>query len=321
MKHIDPHVHCRDWEQSQKATIKSVCELARKQGIVAIFDMPNTKPPITSEELVEKRLELAKKENCLDMYFLYIGATQDPHQIEECVEVVKSNPKVVGIKMYAGKSVGDLTISEEKDQLKVYEWLSKCKYTGVLAVHCEKENLFKLELFDPDRPATWNLARPVEAEVESVKDQIKFAKRAGFKGTLHVCHVSAPQTVDVIEIARNEINITCGVTPHHLLYSTSDMKGREGLMLKVNPPLRDERTVKLLRRYLKQEKIDWIESDHAPHTRDDKMLRYSSGIPSLNYYSEFLERLKVWGFTEDQIKKLTYKNIKRVFKDKLFQLV
>jgi dihydroorotase-like cyclic amidohydrolase len=47
---IDPHVHCRDGKQAYKATIKGVMELAKKQGVDIIFDMPNTDPPITRKE-------------------------------------------------------------------------------------------------------------------------------------------------------------------------------------------------------------------------------------------------------------------------------
>ena len=91
MKHIDPHVHCRDWSQSYKATIKSVTELARSQGIVAIFDMPNTEPPILTKALVEKRLQTAIDENCIDGYYLYMGITSKPEQIREAVETFNSN--------------------------------------------------------------------------------------------------------------------------------------------------------------------------------------------------------------------------------------
>jgi len=311
--HIDPHVHCRDWNQAYKATIKSVCELAKNQGIVAVFDMPNTIPPITSKKLVEKRLRLAEKEGCSDIYHLYIGITKDPKQIKECVKVVKEYPKVIGIKMYAGRSVGDLAIINEEDQKRVYEELVQAEYDGVLAVHCEKENLFKLELWNPNKPETWNLARPVEAEIESVKDQIKFAKETGFKGNLHICHISTPEAVNIVQKAKSRLKITCGVTPHHLTFSTLKMKGRKGIRYKVNPPLRDYKTVLELRNYLKKEKIDWIESDHAPHTREEKLFYYMSGIQSLKFYSIFLNSIKKWGISENQIFKLTYENIKRVF--------
>jgi len=311
-KHIDPHVHCRDWKQDYKATIKEVTGLARNHGVVAIFDMPNTDPPIISKYYVEERLKLAKDEGCFEGYYLYIGATNNSNQIKEAVEVATTNPKVVGIKYFTtGKGV--LALTDESDQRKLYETLAECKYTGVLSVHCEKEKLFKNYRWNPQRPWSWNDARPPEAEIEAVKDQIEFATEAGFEGNLHILHVSTPGTVDIVDKARKNIRITCGATPHHLLNSTSDMRGKAGIMLKVNPPLRKKQDMFSLRQDLKNGEIDWIETDHAPHKPIEKLYFYTSGIPSLKDYSFLLQNLRDCGFSEKEISDLTYGNIKKVF--------
>lgn len=318
--HIDPHVHCRDWEQSYKATIKSVTEIARSQGVTAIVDMPNTQPQITSRRLVERRLETAKKEGCLDGYYLYIGATGDPEQIRDAVTVVDSNPKVLGMKLYAGKSVGNLQVAGEDEQEVVYKTLAELGYMGVVMLHCEKESLFNMLLWDPKRPYTWNLARPPQAEVESVKDQIKFAKEHGVKAHLHVCHISVPESVELVNSAKSDLRISCGITPHHATLSTDDMMTPESVRYKVNPPIRDIGLVRKMRGLLKEGKIDLIETDHAPHTLQEKEFNpkkpandYMSGIPSLNNYSSFIEGLAKDGFSDEQIRMLTYSNIKKIF--------
>lgn len=70
-KHIDVHVHCRDWEESAKATISQVKRLSESQGIVAICDMPNTKPPITTAELVEEESVLQnRRAAAMDIIFI-----------------------------------------------------------------------------------------------------------------------------------------------------------------------------------------------------------------------------------------------------------
>ncbi len=293
--YIDPHVHCRDWSQSYKATIKSVTETARRQGVVAIADMPNTQPPITSRELVEMRLETARKEGCIDGYYLYIGATPDPRQIEKAVEVVNTNPRVLGIKMYAGKSVGNLEISSEEDQRTFYNALAKTGYNGVVMLHCEKESMFRMDLWNPKKPYTWNLARPPEAEVESVKEQIKFAIEYGVKAHIHICHISVPKSVRTVNKARSQVRISCGVTPHHLTLSTNAMQNEDGVIYKVNPPLREFSMMKEMRELLRAGKIDFIETDHAPHSKEEKLFSpgkpagdYMSGIPSLDSYSSLI---------------------------------
>lgn len=320
IKSIDPHVHCRDWEQSYKATIESVTDMARSQGVVAIVDMPNTQPPIISQALVDKRLESAKREGCLQGYYLYIGVTSNPEQIKEAVKIINANPKVLGMKLFAGRSVGDLAVVEEEGQRMVYKTLAEVGYNGVIMIHCEKEDMFKMEKWDPKKPYTWNLARPPEAEIESIKEQVDFAKEYGIKANIHICHISVPGSVDIVEKARSEIRITCGVTPHHLTLSSDDLQAPEDVVYKVNPPIRDTDSVERLRALLKAGKIDWIETDHAPHSSEEKVFQegksassYMSGIPSLENYHSFLEGLAEDGFSEQQIRELTYLNIKKAF--------
>lgn len=319
IKCIDPHVHCRDWEEANKATIKEVCQLAKKQQVLAIFDMPNTKPPIISRKRVEERLGLAKKTGVPVDYFLYVGLTADPQQIAEAVEVIKIEPKVCGLKLYTAIS-GNLGVIDEGKQKEIYQILAHLSYEGVIAVHCEKESLFKMELWDPKKPWTWSLARPPEAEIESARDQIKFACEAGFKGNLHICHISTPEAVNLILEAKKHLKITCAVTPNHILYTNEEMKKELlGLFYKVNPPLRDKKRVEKLREYLKEGKIDWIETDHAPHTLEEKLgPPYCSGVSSLNCYRNFLSWLnKELGLSWEEIEMLTYHNIVKTFKIKL----
>ncbi len=316
--HIDPHVHCRDWQEAYKSTIKDVVSLALSNGIVAVFDMPNTNPPITNESLVKARLALARKEGVLQHYYLYVGITSDEKQIADAARLARLSKKIVGIKMFAGTSVGSLALPSESDQKEVYRILAELGYEGVLAVHCEKEKYFRQEEWNPQVPATWNDARPEIAEIESVKDQIKFARKAGFSGTLHIAHVSAPESVKIIDKARRHMKITCGATPHHLLISTREMAGRNGLLYKVNPPIRNERSRRTLFSLLKKGRIDWIETDHAPHTLAEKLEKpYLSGIRSLELYQKLLHALKKSGFTDSQIYKITFSNIIGRFKDKL----
>lgn len=310
---IDPHVHCRDENEAKKSTILKTSRLAKTEGVRCIFDMPNCNPPIVSRERVKERLRLA--EGGLVDYYVYVGLTADPDQIAEAVEVAKTEDKVCGLKLYAGPSVGNLSVTEESKQREIYRILANLDYQGVLAVHCEKESLFRMELWNPKEPRTWNLARPPESEIESVKDQIKFAWEANFKGNLHICHVSCPESVEIIVQARRFLRITCGVTPHHLLHPDEKLEGETGLLYKVNPPLRDEARVKKLRQYLKEGKIDWIETDHAPHRLEEKLgPPYASGIPSLRGYKWFLKWLnKTQGLSWNEIERLTYWNIVKNF--------
>jgi len=308
---IDPHVHLRDFQQSDKETIRHGLEVARDCGVDAVFDMPNTNPPVISEETVAARLKLAEAANCPEVFYgLYLGMTTDPEQIKKMVELYRKYPKVVGFKLYAGHSVGTLGVVSEAEQLTVYQTLASVGYDGVLAVHCEKESEISNSLWDPQNPESHCLARPPKAEVESVKDQVRLAQTAGFAGKLHVVHVSVPASVEIINQAKkNGLDISCAVCPHHLVFDQRQLSGPDGLYWKMNPPLRSSDASNKMLEYLKKGLIDWLETDHAPHTRQEKMNPpYMSGIPGLSWWPLYAAFLNDHGFTEKQIESLTFSN-------------
>ncbi|MFA5926422.1 MAG: dihydroorotase family protein [Parcubacteria group bacterium] len=315
---IDPHVHCRDGKQSYKETIAHAFSVADAQGVQKIFDMPNTDPPITTEEHIIERLKLVPKER-IDDYFIWIGITSDEKQIKEAVKCFENYKNVIGLKMFAGKSVGDLTVLEKEDQKKVYQTLAEIGYKGAIAVHCEKESLLEGDIWDPEKPVTHSLSRPNAAEIESVRDQIELAKGVKFSGTLHICHITCPEAVELVDEARKEISITCGVTPHHALWDEEMQNRPDGLLYKMNPPLRNKKTVEKLRECIKDGKIDWIETDYAPHQVGEKMFPpFMSGYPSLCLYKDFVEDfLPGLGVSAELIEKMTYGNIWKIFEEKL----
>lgn len=315
---IDPHVHCRDGKQSYKETIAHAFTVADAQGVQKIFDMPNTDPPITTEKDIVERLKLVPGERMND-YYIWIGVTSDAGQLGEAVKCHADYKNVIGLKMFAGKSVGDLTVLEKEDQKKVYETLAGLGYKGAIAVHCEKESLLKGDIWNPENPITHSKSRPNEAEIESVKDQIELAKAAKFSGTLHICHITCPEAVELVNSAKKEISVTCGATPHHVLWDEEIQNRPDGLLYKMNPPLRDKKTIEGLRKCIIDGKIDWIETDYAPHQVGEKMFPpYMSGYPSLCLYKDFVENfLPSIGVSKELIEKMTYNNIARVFEDKL----
>jgi len=323
---IDCHVHLRDWNWSYKETILHGLNVAEAIGLDGVFDMPNTNPAIVSKELVKKRLEDARKVNSSVFYGIYVGVTSNPLQIKEAVECYNEffpkegdNTGVIGLKMFAGKSVGDLSIVSFEDQLKVYETLARLGYQGVLAVHCEKESEMHPELWDPKNPISHGDARPKIAEIKSIEDQIKLAETAQYKGHLHILHVTTPESVDIINKNKKYLRISSGVTPNHLLLSDRVMRDRvfgiqEGIGYKVNPPLRDPLTKEKLFQYFKEGAIDILESDHAPHSFEEKYEKgYLSGIPGLTSWPSYLELLAKEGADKGLMNNMIHEAVNKIF--------
>ncbi|MFH1054251.1 MAG: dihydroorotase family protein [Candidatus Woesearchaeota archaeon] len=345
---IDPHAHLRDYNQGHKETLKHGLGIAFKAGLDGVFEMPNTDPPITSKEKIKERIALADKAisglGIKIFHGVYAGITIDYEQIKEVVDCHKELfPRVIGLKMFAGHSVGNMGIVNEEEQKEVYRILAEFDYRGVLAVHCEKESLMRPDLWKPEYPFSHALARPPEAEVESVRDQIRFAKEAGFKGTLHIVHISVPEALELIKNQRIEdkkiiidrinnkvyykgsgsektndgLKITCGATPHHLILNSDMMNEKRGILLRMNPPLRPSQMQEQLLRSLLNGEIDWIETDHAPHTLQEKNETQMPGIPGLPYYPHFIRKLNELGASQELVDNITHDNIVKAFNIKV----
>jgi len=289
--------------------------------------MPNTDPPLTTREAILRRIDdadaaLAALRVPL-FHGLYAGLTASPPQIEEAVAAWRALfPRVVGLKMYAGHSTGQMGIVEREAQVLVYATLAKLGYTGVLAVHCEKQSLLRPGDWDPGRPASHARARPPAAEVASVDDQRELALAAGFAGTLHVCHISTPWALDLLRARHrpaaqepkpdSPLRVTCGLTPHHALLDAGMMNGPEGHLLLTNPPLRPAPMPGLMLERLCDGSIDWIETDHAPHTKEDKR-QGACGLPGLPYYPRFVAGLAQAGVPTTHIDAITHEAICKTF--------
>ncbi|MDD4011251.1 MAG: dihydroorotase [Sphaerochaetaceae bacterium] len=297
---IDPHVHLRDWSQQGKETILHGLLCAQRAKVDCVFDMPNTSPSITTEALARKRIADGNKacDQVLELtgkrpsYHIYLGLESDPAQVQQMVRVHSElfGP-VVGLKLFAGPSTGNLGLVRKADREMVYRTLAQSRYTGVLAVHCEDESLFV------------NGERPPEAEVRSIAEQLELKERYGCRFNLHVCHISTKASLDLIRGSA-----TCACTAHHCLFS-------QPTELRMNPPIRSDKDREAIYQGLLEGRIDWIETDHAPHSLEDK-LKGSAGIPGWANLLRLLRRLREDGIGEDAIRKLTQDNIERAFQIK-----
>lgn len=319
--YIDAHVHCRDFEESNKETIAHALRVAEDSGLSAIFDMPNTKPLTINLHNIQERFRLAYSCKSPVFYGLYIGLTSEEKQIIQAVELNKiyfprgkENFGTIGLKMFAGKSVGTLGILDEDKQRFVYKTLCQRGHDKVMVVHCEKESFLKPEQWDQYNPKTHNLARPERAEIESILDQIKFSEEEKYKGHLHIAHITIPELAQEIwRLKKRGKRISCGVTPHHLLFDYNRMNNLDGMLYKVNPPLRSkESREKLFECFLAGE-IDILETDHAPHTLEDKTKNFMSGIPSLASWPDFTKQLIQRGASQQLIDKMAFENVNSIF--------
>ncbi|TFG65072.1 MAG: dihydroorotase, partial [Gemmatimonadales bacterium] len=101
-------------------------------------------------------------------------------------------------------------------------------------------------------------------------------------GHLHVCHVSARETVEQLRLARDKgLRVTSEVTPHHLIL-TEELARGYNTEAKVNPPLRTDADVEAVRQALVDGVIDVIATDHAPHHYEEKEREFDDAPFGIN---------------------------------------
>ncbi len=299
---IDGHVHFRDWEEKDKETIEHGIKVGLRCGFDTFLDMPNTKPSLTTKENAQKRIEdgkkvieKLKKEGGSVNYSIFLGLTKSEDQIREMVELHSSLfPHVCGLKLFLSQSTGNMGITDEEEQRRVFSLLSSLGYLGVLTLHAEKESLFNKD------EKSHSLSRPSISEIKSVEDQIENVIKTGFKGKLHIAHISTKGAIELVSEAKKDgIKITCGATPHHALLTIKD----EDIFRTMNPPLRDKKDRDAVLDSLFDGSIDCAESDHAPHTLCDK-LNGANGIPGFEGMLRLIKFLRKEGMKEERLEEL-----------------
>ncbi len=242
---IDTHVHLRDFEEPAKESVESGTKAALHGGITAVFDMPNTKPPVKDSKTFEKRLELFRERAYSDYAIGFLIRSN-------CEEARKVRADFY--KAFMGASTGGI-YSED------FEGDYACS-PGVLSVHAEDAKLIKE-----------NPERPPEVEETAIRRALEIAEK--IKKPLNICHVSTRGGTEAI-LRKNLPWVSFEVTPHHLFLTRKDYERNP--LLKVYPPLRTEEHVKAL--WENFSRIPIIASDHAPHTLEDKEAG-AAGIPGL----------------------------------------
>lgn len=284
---VDIHVHCRDWGQKYKETIETCSRAAARGGVVKIFDMPNTDPPLNTPERVRERLEYGRARSIVE-YYVHGGL---PERLEDLEEYVKIG--VRSVKLYPE----DIERLRERKEMK--KFLKICEKNDILIIlHCEDIELIRKNLeYIPHEFKYHAFIRCKDSEISCVNYFLSLSSK--YNCRFHFTHVSTFISVLTLALAKNKgrRNVTFDVTPHHMLLTYDYCASRvehEGIC-KVNPPLRDCSDRDVILSAVINKLVDCIVSDHAPHRLEEKLRNYDEcppGFPGLETTSLLL--LTLW---------------------------
>ena len=258
---IDLHCHLREPGFEEKETIASGTQAAARGGFTTVCCMPNTNPPLDNRVTIEYVKSRAIAEGVVRV--LPIGCVSKGRMGQELTEMAElASAGVVGY-----SDDGDPV----RDSRLMHQALEHSCALGLPIIdHCEDRTLTAGGVIN-EGAVSKKLGlggMPAAAEDTIVARDLALARLTG--GRLHIAHVSTAGSVDLIRRAKEEgISVTAEVTPHHLTL-TEEKVVDCGTNAKVNPPLRTGKDIQALIQGLKDDVIDIIATDHAPHTEADK---------------------------------------------------
>ena len=311
---IDDQVHFREPGLTHKGDIRSESKAAIAGGVTSYFEMPNTFPNTTSLKEFENKINIASDNSFANFSFMFGGTNDNINEINRIDE-----KQVAGIKLFLGSSTGKMLIDDKISIENIFNSTSL-----PISAHCEDEQTIKentehyKRLYGEDIPISAHpKIRNEDACYKSSNYAVNLAKKTGAR--LNVFHISTAIELDLFDskIDLNDKKITSEVCAHHLWF-TDDDYNRLGSKIKWNPAIKSKNDRDALWEAIKDNKIDIIASDHAPHTIQEKNNKYldcPSGGPMVQHtILSLLQNCEKYGVSIEKIVEKIAHNPAIIFK-------
>ena len=258
---VDPHVHLRTPGREDEETIASGTRAAAVGGFCAILAMPNTNPVVDSGAVLGALVERARAEAEVPVGFLAaISKSSEGGELTEMAELADAGA--------AGFSDDGRPVVSPSLMRRALQYSAVAGRT--VAVHCEEPSLSRSGQMHEGVVSAELGFGGYPSVAESVMVGRDVALAAYEQRPLHVLHVSAQESVDVVRRAQAEgVQVTAEATPHHLVLTDEAVRYLDP-NLKMNPPLRSADDRRALVEALRDGTICAVATDHAPHARHEK---------------------------------------------------
>ncbi|WP_193199690.1 dihydroorotase [Nostoc sp. MG11] len=268
---IDPQVHFREPGLEYKEDLFTASCACAKGGVTSFLEMPNTRPLTTTQLALDDKLQRASNK-CLVNYGFFIGATA-----ENLPDLLLANP-TPGIKIFMGSMHGQLLVDGEATLEAIF-----ANGNRLIAVHAEDQariNQRRQEFAGIHDPAVHSQIQDNQAALLATQLALKLSQK--YQRRLHILHMSTAEEAELLRQDKPSW-VTAEVTPQHLLLNTSAYE-KIGTLAQMNPPLRSPHDNEVLWQALRDGVLDFIATDHAPHTLEEKTQEYPnspSGMPGV----------------------------------------
>ncbi|MHB1627364.1 MAG: allantoinase AllB [Bacilli bacterium] len=285
---IDTHTHIRFPGHPEREDFTTGTMAAAAGGITTLFEMPISTPGVRTAEIVRERMNAAERTCVVDIAF-YAGGGHSAHgQYQPMADAGVIGYKVFLHRPQAGREhefEGLFTI----DDGHLYEDLTSLRHTGrLVCFHAENDEILEVsrQRLQSEGRTDYHAhaeSHPVIAEVEAVSRVILFSEYTDTP--VGIVHVTSPHSARLIrEAKRRGVPVYAETCPHYLFFSNEQLI-EFGPYAKINPPLRSKEERDGLWEFLLDGTIDYIGTDQAPFTKEEKdrgldnIFLAPSGIP------------------------------------------
>ena len=271
---IDVHVHFRDPGQEYKEDLTTGSQAAAAGGYTSVICMANTKPVMDNEDLIKDFVKRAK-EQIINVYT--ISSLTKGMKGQELVDMEK-------VLQAGAVAFSDDGIPNTRNDIVLAAMEKVKELDSLISFHEEDPSLNKENGINHGKVAEEMglYGAPAISEEIMVARDCYFAYKTGAK--VNIQHISAAGSLDIIrEYKKLGAKVYCEVAPHHFS-STEDLIREKASLAKMNPPLRTKEDRQAIIKALKDGTIDFIATDHAPHSSEEKNQEFTkapSGIIGL----------------------------------------
>ena len=296
---IDTHVHFREPGLSHKATWLTESAAALAGGVTTVFDMPNTEPPTLSPQLVREKLKIARQNarcnygvflgisaaNCEELSHFdlndnnFVALTDDGLYFSGSGHLLADHPEALESVLAQTDRIVALH-SEDSELIEANERVYKEKYGDQIPFEAHAE------------------IRSEEACLKATERALALAKKHSAR--LHILHLTTYKEALLFDkdLPIQEKRQTCEVSLPHLFFSQEDYQ-KYGPLIKYNPSIKTKADRLGLLKGLNDGHVDFITTDHSPHTLEEKQQSYfysKSGGPLLQHFLPMLLTLVDGGY-------------------------
>jgi dihydroorotase len=265
---VDVHAHWRTPGREDEETIESGSAAAAAGGFTGVVMMPNTDPVVDKPVVVSGIVRRVERESRVRAYVC--GALHEGLEGERLTE------------MRLLKEAGAFCVSDDglgtQSAGVLRNGMLYARSAGLpVVLHCEDRTLSTGVVHDGVAAALAGVpGSPRSAEDVATAMALILAAETGAK--VHITHVSTALSAALVGFFKERADVTADTTPHHLTL-TDDLIGSLDGLYRVNPPLRPDGDRLGVGEALRDGILDFVATDHAPHTASEKELPLEEAAP------------------------------------------